>query len=172
MDEKKPESFAKLNDELLAPTKDDEDKKPGRNSKEDLIAKIVACCADNDIPLPHSDTRLRRMTKQQLLKLLAEVLEQGVRDQMAHQVGAKRGASDGVIALGALKMIHSIAANATEKGLNEFLPDYGYEIDGFHESLQQPVVKEAVDICLAAGPRGPAALALSLFAVQSPLNFP
>ena len=56
MDEKKPESFAKLNDELLAPKVEDQgDKKPGRNSKEDLIAKIVACCADNDIPLPHSD---------------------------------------------------------------------------------------------------------------------
>ena len=67
---------------------------------------------------------------------------------MAHQVGAKRGASDGVIALGALKMIHSIAANAAEKGLNLFLPDYGYELDGFHDSLQQPVVNQAVDICL------------------------
>ena len=148
MEESKEQSFQKLNDQLLAPKVDDEDKKPGRNSKEDLIAKIVACCADNDIPLEHSDTKLRRMTKQQLLKLLAEVLETGVRDQMAHQVGAKRGASDGVIALGALKMIHSIAANAAEKGLNLFLPDYGYEIDGFHDSLQQPVVKQAVDSCL------------------------
>ena len=87
MDEKKPESFAKLNDQLLAPKVAEGDKKPVRNSKEDLIAKIVACCAENDLQLPHSDTRLRRMTKQQLLKLLAECLEKGVRDQMAHQVG-------------------------------------------------------------------------------------
>ena len=150
MDEKNPENFAKLNDQLLAPKVAEGDKKPVRNSKEDLIAKIVACCAENDIQLPHSDTRLRRMTKQQLLKLLAECLEKGVRDQMAQQVGAKRGASDGVIALGALKMIHSIAANATEKGLNVFLPDYGYEIDGFHDSLQQPAVKEAVDIACSS----------------------
>ncbi len=68
---------------------------------------------------------------------------------MAAQVGAKANATDAVIALGALKMMHNIAANTAEKGLNMVLPQYGYQLEGFTESLKDPAVDQAVDQCLA-----------------------
>ena len=142
-----PKNFKKLNDALLDGK--EEDKEPKRNSKDDLISKILRCAEENDVRLEHSNTRLRRMTKQQLIELLAEVMEKSVRSQMAAQVGAKSNAADSVIALGALKMVHSIAANTAEKGMNVFLPKYGYEVEGFAEGLKEPAVAEAVDCCLA-----------------------
>jgi len=135
-----------LNDELLSTSEDV--KSPKRNTKEDLIRKIMMCAEDNNIELPYSDTKLRRMTKQQLCKLMAEILEQKVRNDMADQVGAKRGSGNGVIALGALKMVHNICANTAEKGINVFLPNYGYEINGFAQSLKDPVVDDAITMCL------------------------
>ena len=141
----------KLNDELLKATEQDvetAEDQPKRNSKDELIGKIISVCADHNLELEHSNSKLRRMTKDQLCKILAEKIEKGVRCQMAAQVGAKAGSPDSVIALGALKMIHNIAAGTAEKGLNVVLPRYGYEIHGFRDSLKDPAVDEAVNQCL------------------------
>ena len=64
---------AKLNNDLLKASSDDEKKErpKKRNSKEELIEKIMQVAEHNTIPIPHSDTRLKRMTKQQLNELLA-----------------------------------------------------------------------------------------------------
>ena len=56
----------KLNDALLAATEEDVtevEQQPKRNTKDDLIGKIIACCADNGLELEHSNTKLRRMTR-------------------------------------------------------------------------------------------------------------
>ena len=142
--------MADLNDALLQAVEQEEpgDQLPKRNSKDDMIAKIINCCADNSLVLEHSNTKLRRMNKDQLAKILAGKIEQGIKSQMAAQVGAKANAPDSVIALGALKMIHNIAASTAEKGLNVILPRYGYEIHGFRDSLKDPAVDEAVTQCL------------------------
>ena len=143
--------MSELNDALLKATEEDVEQaedQPKRNSKDDLISKIIGCCADNGLELEHSNTKLRRMTKDQLCKILAEKIEKGVKSQMAAQVGAKPGAWDSVIALGALKMMHNICASTAERGLNVILPRYGYEIVGFREGLKDPTVDEAVNQCL------------------------
>ena len=144
------ERVEKLNDDLLVETTEKEEpEEPKRNSKDDLVAKIINVCADNELELEHSNSKLKRMTKQQLCKILAEKIEYGVKSQMAKQVGAKPGAGDGVIALGALKMMHNLLANSAEKGLNMVLPRYGYEVEGFCDSLKDPNVDEAVTQCLS-----------------------
>ena len=143
--------MSELNDALLKATEEDVEQaedQPKRNSKDDLISKIIGCCADSGLELEHSNTKLRRMTKDQLCKILAEKIEKGVKSQMAAQVGAKPGALDSVIALGALKMMHNICASTAERGLNVILPRYGYEIVGFREGLKDPAVDEAVNQCL------------------------
>ena len=142
----------KLNNELLKSTSDDEktnkDKPKKRNSKEELIDKIIQVAEQNQITIRHSDTKLKRMTKQQLNELLAETIEKVMRDEMARQVGAKPGAADSVIALGALRMVHDICAKGTEQCFNIFLPQYGFEVEGFSDSLKDPSVREATDACL------------------------
>ena len=139
-----------MNNDLLASTGPQEakDPEPKRNSKDDIIAKIIKTAEAHNVTLDFSNTKLRRMTKPQLNKLLAETIEKGMRDQMADQVGVSRGATEKLIALGALRMIHNLCANATEQGLNAFLPSYGYEVRGFASTLDEPPVKEAVDACL------------------------
>ena len=140
-----------LNNELLEATGEQVAEKtdePKRNSKDDIIAKVIKCAEESNITLDYSNTKLRRMTKTQLNKLLASTMEKGFQQQMAEQVGVKRNASEKLIALGALRMIHNLCANATEQGLNTFLPSYGYEVRGFAKTLEDPPVGEAVDACL------------------------
>ena len=142
-----------LNDELLESTgpaeeNEPQDKEPKRNTKDAIIQKIIETAETHNITIEHSNTKLRRMTKTQLNKLLAETIELGMRAQMAEQVGVQKNASERLIALGALRMVHNLCANAAEQGLNVFLPTYGYEVSGFANTLERPPVKEAVDACL------------------------
>ncbi len=140
---------SQLNNELLrAIEPQDVESKPRRNSKDELISKIVQLAEQNEITLKFSNTRLRRMNKQELNELLAGVAEDVMRNEMAKQVGAKPGATDSVIALGALRMMHDIAARCAETGINTMAPQYGYEVVGFTECLQDPSVREATDACL------------------------
>ena len=142
------ETFTHENDALLVEEKA-EAKDAKRNSKQELINKIVQVAEQNELVLELSDTKLQRLTKQQLNELLAETVEKAMRNEMARQVGAGPGAADSVIALGALRMVHDIAARGAEKCFNMFLPDYGYEVEGFADSLQDPSVRQATDACLA-----------------------
>ena len=144
-----------LNDELIAD--DTGPKEIRRNSKDDIIRKIMTLCEENGVTLEQSNTKLRRMTKSQLQEVLAHYAEKVVQCEMARQVGADpsgiaNGASpnavDTVIALGALRMVHDLMAATTERGCNAFLPSYGYEIDGFVDTLREPSTREATDQCL------------------------
>jgi len=141
-------STAEFNDELLEPGTPPS-QEPKRNSKDGLIQKILQICEENHLELVESNSKLRRMTKQQLAELLAAKIEQSVKNQMAEQVGVKPGSSNDVIALGALKMVHTIAAGSAEKVANMFLRPRGFEIVGFQRSLQEPHVAESIDQVLA-----------------------
>ena len=145
------EDFAQLNDALLkAEAAEDEQKEPKRNTKDSLISKIVKLHEEQDVPLMYSNTKLRRMTKAELGKVLADMLQVAARGHMARQVGADpETATDATIALGALRMVHDIAASATERAANAVLPGYGYEMAGFCDNLKDPTVREATDACLA-----------------------
>ena len=88
---------SKLNSELLKAAVDEDEKKeppkPKRNSKDELVEKICQVATSSGITLEYSDAKLKRMTKPQLNQVLADVIEQAMRDEMARQVGAKPGAS-------------------------------------------------------------------------------
>ena len=104
-----------LNDELLDAVGIEKDVKqtdPGakRNSKDEIIQKIVKCAEENNITVEHSNTKLRRMTKPQLNQLLVDTVEKSMQCQMAQSVGVSKNATEKVIALGALRMIHNMLA--------------------------------------------------------------
>ena len=118
-----------LNDELLSsanPPTIDKVKTPKRNSKDNLIEKITKISQENDLEL-ESDTKLRRMNKNQLKKKLAEVTSEAVRNQMCESVKAKPGSCDSALGLAALRMVHDMVAMSTEKGANMVLPRWGLE---------------------------------------------
>ena len=136
----------KLNDELLKKERPTDDK-PKRNSKDFLIERIFQVADENDLELNLSSTKLKRMSKEKLQALLGELCEDAMKTQMAQAVGAKSG-EDSVIALATLRMVHDLFANSVEQGLNVFLPKYGYEVQGFSESLRQKPTSDCVDDCL------------------------
>ena len=142
---------AKLNAELLNATKDQpEVKVPKRNSKDALINNILKVVQKYELDFDVSDTKMKRMNKEQLTKLLAEVMEQSVRVDMAKSVGVDPRGGGKVVTLGALRMIHNIAAVGFEKCFNQFAaPHVGMESDGFANSLKDPTVQGSVDECLA-----------------------
>ncbi len=130
-------TFTELNDDLLgaAGGASPEPLEPKRNTKDELIHKIILLSKERDLPVPHSNTKLRRMTKRQLASLLAELLEKTVHNEVCDKAGVSRGAPPDLIALGALRMVHDLAAGASEKLGNVFLPKYGFEINGFKAAL-------------------------------------
>jgi len=142
---------AKLNNELLQANTDEPADKPiKRNSKDALITNILKVVEQYQLDFDYSDTKLKRMNKEQLTKLLAECMEQSVRIDMAKTVGVDPRGGGKVVTLGALRMIHNIAAVGFEKCFNQFAsPHVGMESDGFAESLKNPSVQGSVDECLA-----------------------
>ncbi len=145
-----PTETTRLNNELLK-TEDTPDEKspPKRNSKEELTAKILKVVETYNLDFTYSDTRLKRMTKAELPRLLASVVEEGVKQDLARSVGADPRLGDQGITLGALRMIHNMCATGLEKGFNAFGTPYtGYECHGFAETLRDPSVQSNVDDCL------------------------
>ena len=68
---------SRLNNELLnagSPKKEDAQAK--RNSKSALLEKILQVTEKYELDLAYSDTKLKRMNKGQLAKVLAEVIEE------------------------------------------------------------------------------------------------
>ena len=143
-----PSELHALNNQLLKDNDPPEaEARPKRNSKSQLIKKLVDLCEEQGLELEESDTKLRRMTKPDLNALLARKAEEAMKKQMADTVGVQ-SSCDPVIALGALRMVHDIMAGVAERGMDVVLPKYGYECEGFVRSLHQPAVREATDSCL------------------------
>ena len=143
----------KLNQELLQateePAKPVKPPTPKRNSNQALRANILKVVEKYQLDFPFSDTKLRRMNKEQLTKLLAEVMEESVKQDMAKQVGVDPRAPQALVSLGALRMVHNIFARSAEQGWNQWGADAtGYEIEGFADSLSHPEVAKTVDECL------------------------
>ena len=140
-----------LNDDLIAAAKPESPKKPStpkRNTKDELVERIIKVAEEGGVPLQESDTKLRRMNKSDLRKKLAEVTSAAVRNQMCESVKAKPGSCDSALGLAALRMMHDLVAYSTEKGANMFLPKYGYEMSGFVECLKDDTVREATDAAI------------------------
>ena len=134
-------AFAALNQDLLgaAAGQPVEELPPKRNTKDELIDKIEKLSAEQGIPVEQSKTKLR---------LLARMIEEHVQNQVCDKAGVERGAPPNLVALGALRMVHDLAAGTGEKVANVFLPRYGYEVVGFSDALKQPHVRDATDQCL------------------------
>ena len=155
-DEKVPDSVLDpmdikvLNDELLEkPEGGDQGPAPLKaiTNKSSIIDRINRLSSDHNIPIPHSPTKLKRMSKKQLQQLLSDMVEQGIKRDMAAKLGTT-GTDDRSLAIGALRMVHDICAKGLETGLNIYLPQYGYGVDGFTDGLRDPAVSTQIDSCL------------------------
>ena len=141
MENLNPATESRLNNELLSAEPVDNkgapqaDKKPKRNSKDDLTKKILQVVEKYQLDFEYSDTKMKRMSKTELQKLLAQVMEQCVKIDMAKAAGVDPRSNGKVITMGALRMLHNLAATGFEKVYNQFGPRFGYEIVGFSAAL-------------------------------------
>ena len=140
-----------LNNELL---REDEvaPSSPKRNSKQALINKIVELAEKIGVQIEESDSKLKRMNKEQLNKKLAELMETQLRKKMAENVGIQDASgteSNKVLSIGALRMVHGIIVNGGEKLYNGMVaPRVGYELTNFAKNLQNPAYQDDIDQCL------------------------
>ena len=138
-----------LNDELLNAKGAAEDKEePKRNTKDALVERILSICEEHNLELTVSNTKLKRMSKTALQKLLAELVEDLMKKQMAEAVKAP-SPDQNVVALHTLRMLHDMCVIGVEGGLNRYLPRYGYQVEGFSQRLKDPTVSKCIDECLA-----------------------
>ena len=136
--------YEALNNELLEEPQQVPETK--RNSKQAIMDKILEL-SEEGVPLDVSNTKLKRMNKRALANKLAEMIEERIKQQMARAVGAD-STDNRTLALGALRMVHDLVANAGEQGLNMYLEPRGYTVEGFADALKRPNVSEAVNSCL------------------------
>ena len=138
-----------LNDALLEDAEPSTEPPPQKaiTNKKSIIERINRLSSEHNIPIPHSPTKLKRMSKKQLQQLLSDMVEQGIKRDMAAKLGTT-GTDDRSLAIGALRMVHDICAKGVETGLNMYLPQYGYGVEGFTEGLRDPTVSEQIDSCL------------------------
>ena len=136
-----------LNNELLeSPQKTVQS--PKRNSKQHIINRIIELCEKTGIELEESDSKLKRMNKEQLQKKLAEVMEKEIKMKMSEQLTGQKipEASNTVLSLGALRMCHNIICQGSETLYNKFgAPIIGYELDGFAQNIRKPQYQETID---------------------------
>ncbi len=140
------EVIPRLNEELLKKPRVAEEQ-PKRNTKDALIDRILLMAEENNLEIMVSNTKLKRMSKPALQKLLGEMLNECMKKQIAEAVKAP-GTDDNVIAFATLRMMHDMCVMGVEKGLNNYLPKYGYNVHGFHDSMKKPMVSKCVDQCL------------------------
>ena len=110
-------------DELLAAAAR---RRGAKEKHEAMLNKILEVSEKGGIPLEHSNSKLKRMNKQQLATVLADVIEEGMKRKMARQVGCDEDSDQRTIALGALRMLHDVCALGVQKGGNMLLEPKGY----------------------------------------------
>ena len=85
-------SDAALVEELLSLSEKDIDPHhatiPRRNTKCDIIQQIWKLKDAAQIPMPHSETSLKRMSKNQLAELLSTMIEESSKKALANSLGA------------------------------------------------------------------------------------
>ena len=152
--------FATENEELLSALQEPEKtpgderipkQQPKRGSKDELIEKIFEICDETNLICEHTKTDLRRKTKKNLQKTLAEYIEKGMKAKIKQQAGVEsiQGASqlqeDQLIAVGTLRLMHDSLATLCERGVYATTP---YTIQGFSAALRHPDIKQDLDQCL------------------------
>ena len=137
-----------LNNELLKEEPEETPKSPKRNTKHHLIKRILELGEKTGIEIEESDSKLKRMNKEQLQKKLAEVMEKELRAKMAEQfTGQKTSeASNTVLSIGALRMVHNIVVKGCGTLYNKVgAPFVGYELCNFSQNMSSPQFQETID---------------------------
>ena len=121
---------------------------PKRNSKHEIIEKILQLAEEINEPVLESNTALRRMTKAQLTDKLAGLVEKRIEFEASKILGLdkEQAKSPVVVNMAALRMVHSICVNSTEKFIDSTSGSHGYTVNGFSQRMRDS--QENIDAIL------------------------
>ena len=120
-----------------------------RGSKAEIIAKIYKVHEDTQKVCPLPPSRLRRMTKTQLLDYLAECISEAMAQKINEKMGCANMPEDAsdtdrqrLMAASFLTMAHNVLANGTEKLVENYTE---FSIHGFSDTFEKPQNKQILE---------------------------
>jgi hypothetical protein len=126
-----------------------EKKSPKRNSKQELIDKIISLSQDVNEPVLESDSQLKRMNKGQLTEKLASLVEKRIEFEATKVLGIdkEQAGNPFLVNLAALRMFHDIACNSVERLVDRTSKSHGMTLEGFTKNMRES--RESVDLILS-----------------------
>ncbi len=120
-----------------------------RNSKEELINKIISLSEEVGEPVKLSNSQLKRMSKNALTDVLAGYVEKRIEVEAQKCLGIdkEQAANPYCVNLAALKMVHEIAVNSTEALVERTSEKHGMTISGFKRKMKES--QESIDMILS-----------------------
>jgi hypothetical protein len=122
---------------------------PKRNSKTELIQKIVQLAEEINEPLTETDSQLKRMSKRVLTEKLTTLVEKRIEFEAQKCLGItkEQAGNPFCVNLAALKMVHSIAVSSTVSLVDRTQKTHGMTLEGFMERMEQS--QEQIDMILS-----------------------
>ena len=125
--------------------------KPG--TKQYLIEKIRELEHKHNLIVEESNTVLKRKSKKDLQKTLAEYVEKAMQQEIQKKLNMKvpecadssEDTHKQLMAVSVLRMMHDSIAKLAEHTTSAYTP---FEITGFCESMKDPNVSQQIDECL------------------------
>ena len=120
-----------------------------RNSKDELIKKIISLSEEVGEPVKLSNSQLKRMSKNALTDVLAGYVEKRIEVEAQKCLGIdkEQAANPYCVNLAALKMVHEIAVNSTEALVERTSEKHGMTISGFKRKMKES--QESIDMILS-----------------------
>ena len=124
-------------------------KSPKRNSKDEMIQKIIQLSDECGEKLGESNSQLRRMSKKVLTDKLAGLVERRIEFEAQKCLGIDKEQAKNpfCVNLAALKMVHDIAVNSTESLVERTSERHGMTIAGFKRKMKDS--QESIDMILS-----------------------
>ena len=124
-------------------------KAPKRNSKDELIQKIISLSEEVGEPVKESNSQLKRMSKKALTDMLAGYVEKRIELEAQKCLGIDKQQAQNpyCVNLAALKMVHEIAVNSTEALVDRTSDRHGMTLKGFKQKMKES--QESIDMILS-----------------------
>ena len=121
---------------------------PKRNSKDEIIDKILSLSERIGEPVEESNSQLKRMSKNKLMEKLGQIIEKQVEFEATKVLGINKDQAQSpyLVNMAALKMVHDISCNTVESLVERTSNTHGMTLKGFAMRMKES--QENVDAIL------------------------
>ena len=120
-----------------------------KNTKAEIIKKIYQCFDDRGLICPHPPSKLKRMSKNELLEYLGETISVAMTDKINQRLGCENipdQASDAdrqrLMAASFLTMVHNVLTKGAERCVESYSQ---YTLEGLSATFEEPRNKQILE---------------------------